>query len=212
MLPLGGRPVLAWTLEQLCAAGIREIVINLHHAPDVITKAFGDGHSLGVRITYLYENEILGTAGGVKNAEKYLAGHPFLVVYGDNVLDWDPQRLVAEHTATSPVATIAIAEVPDPSKSGIVESDDSGRITGFREKPGSRLDLGRWVNAGVYVLDPVVLGHIPEGEFSDFGFHVFPALLAQGLRLQAYRLPAPPTAIDSPELYASAQRRWNTPI
>lgn len=208
MLRLGGKPVLEWTLKRLRETGIREIGVNLHHSPEVIPGYFGDGAGLGVRLTYFVEEEILGTAGAVRNARTFLEDEPFLVVYGDNVLSWDPGEMLREHEAHRPVATIAVAEISDPSRSGVVRFDAEGRITAFHEKPGVRPELGRWVNAAVYVLEPGVFRYIPESGFADFGYDVLPRALGAGATLWAHLLEAPPLAIDTPEQYMAAQSAW----
>jgi len=208
MLPLGDRPVLAWTLERLAASGINEVIINLHHAPTAIPQFFGDGSTWGVQITYSPEPEILGTAGGVKHAQNLLGNETFLVVYGDNVFDWDPSHMLAVHHAQAAFATIAVAEVADASRSGLVAFDAEGRISRFVEKPGPLPDPRGWVNAGVYVLDHAIFDHIPVAQFCDFGFDVFPRLLDGGLRLQAFQLASAPLAIDTPDSYEAAQSRW----
>src|SRR5205807_383204 len=131
MLPLGDRPILAWTLDRLAASGIGQVVINLHHAPTAIADFCGDGSAWGIQITYSLEPEILGTAGGVKQAQNLLGSEPFLVVYGDNVLDWDPCPMLDAHRAQSAVATIAVAEIADASRSGLVAFDAEGHISAF---------------------------------------------------------------------------------
>jgi len=211
MLPLGGRPVLEWTLESLRRADIRDVVINLHHAPEVIPRHFGDGSTFGLHIDYLFEAEILGTAGGIRNARQLLGGEPFLVVYGDTVLDWDPRPMVEEHIQSSAAATIVVSEVADPSRLGVVMFDAQRRITTFVEKPGHRPELGRWVNAGLCVLDRRVFDHIPETGFSDLGTSIFPAMLERGAVLRAYPRPRPLIVLDTPEQLAAAQRQWNMP-
>jgi len=211
MLSLAGRPLLEWTLESLRRAEIREVVINLHHAPRVIPDHFGDGSAFGLHIDYLVESEILGTAGAVRNARPLLDGEPFLVVYGDTVLDWDPRPMVADHVAASAAATIVVAEVADPSLLGVVLFDAQRRITTFVEKPGHRPELGRWVNAGLCVLDRLVFDRIPETGFSDLGASIFPAMLERGDLLRAYPRPRPLTVLDTPEQYAAAQRTWSLP-
>ena len=209
MLRLAGRPVLEWTLETLHAAGIVDVIINLHHAGDVIRTHFGDGSALGMAIEYVFEPELLGTAGAVRNARRLLEGGRFLVVYGDTVLDWDPRPMVADHEAAGALASIAVSEVADPSNMGVVIFDERRRITTFVEKPGPRPELGRWVNAGLYVLEPAIFEHIPGSGFSDFGNSIFPALLAQDRVLRAYLRPQPVTVLDTPEQFASAQRTWS---
>jgi mannose-1-phosphate guanylyltransferase len=209
MLPLAGRPVLEWTLQALRSAGILDVVINLHHAADVIPARFGDGSKLGLRIHYIHEPEILGTAGAVRNARHLLDDGSFLVVYGDTVLDWDPGPMVSDHAAAEAVATIAVSEVPDPSNMGVVLFDADHRITAFIEKPGPRPELGRWVNAGLYVLEPAIFEHIPATGFSDFGLSIFPAMLDGGPMLRAFPRPVPLTILDTPEQYADAQLAWS---
>jgi mannose-1-phosphate guanylyltransferase len=208
MLSLGGRPVLEWTLLQLAQSGVSDIVINLHHAPDVIPEHFGDGAAWGLRITYTFETDLLGTAGGLRNARKQFDDEPFLVIYGDTVLDWDPVPAIADHYSRRPMATIVVAEVEDPSRFGVVVLDDQWRIRRFVEKPGPRPELGRWVNAGLCVLEPSIFEHIPESRFSDLGQDVFPTLLERGLSLRAYPRPRPLIAIDTPELFQQAQHTW----
>ena len=208
MLPLGGRPLLEWTLETLRMAEVHDVVINLHHAAWVIPGHFGDGSAFGVHIDYLFEAEILGTAGGVRNARGLLGDERFLVIYGDTVLDWDPRPMVADHDAASAAATIAVSEVADPSRLGVVVFDAERRITTFVEKPGYQPELGRWVNAGLCVLENRVFDHIPEAGFSDFGVSVFPAMLERGDPLRVYPRPRPLTVLDTPEQLAAAQRTW----
>jgi NDP-sugar pyrophosphorylase family protein len=211
MLPLCGRPLLEWTLERLGDCGFTEIVINLHHASAVIPSYFRDGSAHGLAITYVHEPELLGTAGGVRNAREHLGDDTFLVVYGDTVLDWDPRPMVREHVTHRPLATIAVAEVEDASQLGVVRFSSAGRIEAFMEKPGRRPELGRWVNAGVYALEPTIFEWLPEAGFGDFGAHVFPVVLERGLPLRAYKRPSKLLVVDTPEQYWSAQRIWAGP-
>jgi mannose-1-phosphate guanylyltransferase len=209
MLPLEGRPILEWTVDRLRRSGIQDLLINLHHVPEVIPNYFGDGSAFDVRITYQHEPEILGTAGAIREARSFLGTEPFLVVYADNVLDWDPAALIESHRAGAALATISVAQIQDPSRSGVVQFDENGTILAFHEKPGRRPELGNWVNAAVYALDPRIFDYIPTG-FADFGFDVFPMALAAGEKLQVHLMEAAPFAVDTPDQYAVAQRRWQT--
>jgi NDP-sugar pyrophosphorylase family protein len=211
MLPLAGRPLLEWTLESLRRADIQDVVINLHHAAGVIPDHFGDGSAFGVHIEYSFEAEILGTAGALRNARLMLAGARFLVVYGDTVVDWDPRPMIEDHLGAAAAGTIVVAEVADPSRLGVVMFDDQRRITTFVEKPVDRPELGRWVNAGLCVLEDTVFEHIPEAGFSDLGTSTFPAMLESGALLRAYPRPRPLTVVDTPEQLAAAQRTWRMP-
>jgi mannose-1-phosphate guanylyltransferase/phosphomannomutase len=215
MLPLGQRPVLEWTIERLRASGISEVVINLHHAAHVIPGHFGDGDAWGVHITYVFEPNLLGTAGGVRNARHLLEDDTFLVVYGDTVLDWDPVPMVRDHRAHRPLATIVVAEVEDPSRLGVVSFDQHRRIRRFKEKPGPDRELGQWVNAGLYVFEPDIfehLEHLATHAATDFGIEVFPALLERGLPLRAYPRPRPLVVIDTCEQLRRAQQAWVAPV
>jgi NDP-sugar pyrophosphorylase family protein len=207
MLPLQGRPVLEWTIERLRSSGVSDLLINLHHAPAVIRHHFGDGSGWGVRITYLLEEQILGTAGAVRNAWDVLIDDTFLVVYGDTVLDWDPEPMLLEHRKLRPLGTIAVAEVEDPSQLGVVCFDEQRRIQMFVEKPGPRRELGRWVNAGLLVFEPSVFEYIPAG-CSDFGRDVLPTILGRGGSLRAYPRPRPLVLIDTPDQYHRAEQTW----
>jgi mannose-1-phosphate guanylyltransferase len=208
MLPLGGRPILEWTVRRLRESGITELAINLHHLPAIIRGHFGDGSAFGVRITYQEEAEILGTAGAVRRASGLLGDGDFLVVYADNVLDWDVRAMVEAHSRDGGLGSIAVAQVADPSRSGVVSFGADRAITSFLEKPGDRPELGNWVNAGVYVLGREILDHIPDSGHPDFGYDVFPELLRRGSRLLAYPLARQPLAVDTLDLYEDAQGRF----
>ncbi len=211
MLPLRGRPVLEWTLDQLRRAGVGEIVINLHHAPEIIPAHFGDGAGWGLSISYVVEPEILGTAGAVRNARHLLGTGTFLVVYGDTVLDWDPSAMIREHQAYRPVVTMVVDEVGDASRLGVVRWNHDQYVDAFVEKPGQRPELGRWVSAGVLLLEPSAVAHIPPHGPSDLGTDLFPALLAERLPMRVYRRPRPLLLLDTPEQYRAAEQTWAPP-
>ncbi len=212
MMPLDGRPLLEWTIESLRLAEVYDVVINLHHAAHVIPNHFRDGSAFGVHIDYLLEAEMLGTAGAVQNARHLLKGERFLVVYGDTVLDWDPRPMVLDHIEAAAAASIVVSEVTDPSRLGVVIFDAQRRITRFIEKPGHAPELGRWVNAGLCVLEDLVFDRIPKAGFSDLGASIFPVMLDRGDLLRAYPRPRPLTVLDTPEQLVAAQRTWRKPV
>jgi NDP-sugar pyrophosphorylase family protein len=145
----------------------------------VITGYFGDGAWMGLKIEYSFEPELLGTAGGVRSNESFLAGGTFLVVSGDALTDLDLTGLVAAHRRHHSVATLAVKEVTDPSLFGVVVADDDDRILGFQEKPSREEARSRLCNCGIYVFEPEIFRHMKTvGEFDDFGSRVFPSLLA----------------------------------
>lgn len=186
MLEVGGEPLLAHHVRRLATSGVKEIAINLHHAPDVISTYFGDGHRYGVRIEYSYEPELLGTAGAAKKLDAFL-DESFYVIYGDVFTNVDLGELAVFHAshkhalAAGAALTMSLYRVPNPSECGLVEVMDDGRITRFVEKPPPDQVFTDLANAGLLVCDPAIVGHIPGGEVYDFGRDLIPLLLARGV-------------------------------
>lgn len=200
MVPVWGKPVLQHNIEWLARHGVTDLVINLCHLPEVVMDHLGDGGRWGVRIIYSVEKEPLGTAGGVKNVERFF-NRSFFVWYGDNLSTCDLDRLFRFHREKGGLATIVLFHRQDPTASGIVGLDENDRITRFLEKPKPDQVFSHWVNAGIFVLEPEVLKAIPPEGPSDFGRDIFPALLAQGTALYGYRM-SPDEGlwwIDTPE-------------
>jgi NDP-sugar pyrophosphorylase family protein len=187
MIPIAGKPILEHNINVLVCFGIRDIAINLHHCPEVVMNHFGDGSRFGVRITYSYEPELLGTAGAVKKL-KHFFKDTFLVFYGDNLINCDLDRLLLFHHAHQGIGTIVLHYRDDVSQSGVVVLDQFGRVTQFIEKPREDQVKSHWVNAGVLVFETEVLNYIPSGIPSDFGREILPRLLGQGKRLYGYTL------------------------
>jgi NDP-sugar pyrophosphorylase family protein len=208
MVPIGGQPLLQHHLEWLRQQGITEVVINLHYLPQTITDYFGDGRAFGVTITYSHEPEILGTAGGVKKMEPLLRNAPFLVIYGDNLIRMDLEPLRALHRDRQAIATLALFASPEPWTGGVVETDPTGRVTAFREKPDPATVTTGLINAGVYVLEPAIFDFIPAGRFCDFGRDVFPRLLDAGKPVYAIKPLAYIQDIGTPERLARARRDY----
>jgi len=216
LIPLAGRPVLEHNLKLCARHGICEVAINLHWQPEPIREFVGEGSRWGLSVTYSVEETLLGTAGGVKRMERFLADDSFLVIYGDNYTDCDLTALLAQHRASEAWATVAVFDTRAGRYSGIAGSRvlvaDGGRIVGFEETRGAVGELeSPWTNAGVYALEPRVLGLIPAEQEWDFGRDVFPALLETPGRLQAYRHPGFCYALDTPEALRIAEERLASP-
>jgi len=187
MIPIAGRPILEHNINFLLRGGIREIAINLHHCPEAVMNHFGDGSGFGVNITYSYEPELLGTAGAVKKLERFFES-TFLVIYSDNLIDIDLNRLLLFHHEHQGIATIVLHYRDDVSQSGVVTFDEHDRVTQFLEKPQANQAISHWVNAGVLTLETDVLKYIPFSTPSDFGREILPSLLKQNKNLYGYRL------------------------
>jgi NDP-sugar pyrophosphorylase family protein len=211
MVRLGGKPLLEYGISWLRKHDVTNLAINLHHLPEAVTEYFGDGRRWGVHITYSLEQEPLGTAGGVKHMASFFQG-PFFVWYGDNLSTCRLDRLWAHHRACGAAVTVALHYREDPIHGGIVGLDAQDRITRFLEKPAPNEVFSRWVNAGIYVLEPGVLDAIPAGRPVDFGRDVFPAMLAAGRALYGYRMSGPERLwwIDRSEDLQRVEREWET--
>jgi len=206
MLPVAGRPLLEHTVEWLRRHGVSEIAVNLHYKPLSITGHFGDGSRFGVAITYSHEEQLLGTAGAVKRLEHFFHG-TFVVIYGDVLTDLDLTAMAAFHRDRGGAGSVALYRVDNPSARGLVETDGDGRILRFVEKPRPEEVFTDLANAGVYILEPEILDHIPTERRYDFGRDLFPDLLRRGVRLYGYPIPEATRLIDIgiPESYQEAQ-------
>jgi NDP-sugar pyrophosphorylase family protein len=187
MIEVHGHPILEYNVRALAAVGIHRIFINTHYRGEVIKAFFGDGEQFGVRITYLDEPVLLGTAGALGPIRSAL-DETIVLLYGDNLTDGDLGEIVGEHRRSGAVATLAVFEREDVLASGIVGIDASGRVTRFLEKPAPEQVFSHWVNAGILVAEPAIATFIPASGASDFGREVLPAMLAAGEHLQGYRM------------------------
>src|ERR1041384_3973887 len=165
MVPIVDRQVMAHIIELLKIHGITEIVVTVQYLANVIQDHFGDGSAHGVRIDYALEEQPLGTAGSVKNAE-HLLKEPFLVISGDALTDFDLSKIIAFHNAQEAMATLTLTRVPNPLEYGVIIVDEQGAVKQFLEKPSWGEVFSDTVNTGIYVLDPEVFKHIEKGVFT----------------------------------------------
>jgi mannose-1-phosphate guanylyltransferase/phosphomannomutase len=207
MLLVGDQPLLEHTLTLLRHHDFRDVVINTHYLPESITTRFGDGSQLGMQIAYSFEPQLLGTAGAVKKVGSHFT-EPFAVIYGDVLTDLDLTAMLQHHREHGAIATLGVYDVEDPWLRGIVEADGDGRITRLVEKPARHEAFSNLANAGVYILEPEIVYHIPPDVPYDFAQDLFPDLLREGFELQAYDVTSYLVDIGSPEKYRQAQRDW----
>ncbi|CAN5417868.1 NDP-sugar synthase [soil metagenome] len=190
MVPVANRPVLEQILRSLAAAGITEIVANLHWFPETIRDAIGDGSQLGIKLTYSYEDELLGTAGGVRNVREYFGDEPFLVMAGDALTDVDFAELGSAHASHDGIATLAVKRVSNTAEFGVVVTDADDRVQGFQEKPDPAEALSDRANCMIYAFDPEVFDHFPDKQAPDFALDVFPGLLDGDIPFHVYETEA----------------------
>jgi NDP-sugar pyrophosphorylase family protein len=177
IVPLCGTSFLTYQIEYLKKAGIKEIVFSIGYRPQDIKKVYGNGRKLGVQIHYAVEKEPLGTAGAVKNAEKFVKGSPVVVLNGDILTDIPLKKMIGFHRKNKNIATLGLFRVEDPTAYGLVLLDSKARITQFLEKPTATEAVTDTINAGVYVFEPDVFNFIPAGVNYSAERGLFPGLL-----------------------------------
>lgn len=181
MLPLVGVPMIERVFEMMSKHGITEVVLSLGYLPNHFISAYPDGSIAGVKISYAVEPEPLDTAGAIRFAAEYAAiDETFLVVNGDVLTDLDITALVEFHRARGAEGTIALHPVQDPSRYGVVVTDDDSRVSAFIEKPPREQAPTNLINAGTYVFEPSVLARIDSGRKVSVERETFPAMAAAG--------------------------------
>ncbi len=185
MVPVVDKPVMAHILDLLKKHGIDEVVVTLQYMADSIQEYFGDGSSLGMTIHYSVEETPLGTAGSVKQAQKWL-DETFLLISGDALTDFDLTEAIKFHEDKGAMATLVLKRMPSPLEYGVVIIDEDGRIKQFQEKPSWGEVFSDTVNTGIYVLDPRALDYFPAGQVYDFSMQLFPMMLAKGDPMYGY--------------------------
>ena len=179
MVPVGGKPVLEHQIVWAKKQGFTECILTLNHLPDSIQNYFGDGKEWGLKINYFTEPQPMGTAGALPLLASELT-ETFAVLYGDVMLDIDWPRLLAFHQSKQAMATLVIHPNDHPYDSDLVDIDEASMVSAFYPKNrASDRYYRNLVNAGLYVLEPEILTHIPAGKFADFGKDLFPALVSQ---------------------------------
>jgi mannose-1-phosphate guanylyltransferase len=171
MVPVLDRPVMAHIVDLLDRHGFEQVIANLHYFPESIERYFGE------RLSYRFEQELLGTAGGVRACADFFGSDPFLVISGDALTDIDLGAFAARHREAGGIATLAVKKVSDTREYGVVLHDRAGRITGFQEKPRPEEALSDLGNCGIYIFEPAIFDYFPARPFVDWAQDVFPALL-----------------------------------
>ena len=203
MLPIDGRPLLDIWLDAFDRAGVDEVLVNLHHLPDVVQQHIAGRVGPPV-VRTVFEPELLGSAGTLRANQRWVEGEEFfLVCYADNLTDFDLRSLIEAQQQNRPVATLAVFRSENPSAGGVVELDATGLIIGFVEKPSEPVsDL---TNAGLYAFRPGVIDEIDGGLPSDIGYDLLPRLVgrARALPVEGYF-----RDIGTADAYRRAREEW----
>lgn len=188
VVPLANKPFLYYQIEILRLAGISDITLSLSYQPDKIEQILGDGSELGVRLRYITEPSPLGTGGAYRFAADGRTD-PTVVLNGDILTNIDIGRMIGFHQEKGSSATLALMPVDDPSRYGLVETDDASRILRFLEKPKPEETASltvNTINAGIYILEPSILELMPLGANRSFEYDVFPEISRRELPFFGY--------------------------
>jgi mannose-1-phosphate guanylyltransferase len=203
LLRIDGVPLIDIWLDAFEEAGVDEVLVNLHHLPDLVRHHL-DARTSPPRVRTFFEPILLGSAGTLIANRRWVEGEDmFLACYGDNLTDFELGQLIDYHRTTGAIATLTVFHAEQPSACGILEIDPSGRVVGFTEKPTNPVsDLA---NAGIYAFDPAMLDEISGPPPRDIGYDLLPRLVGR-----AYALPINGYLRDigTPDAYRRANEEW----
>jgi mannose-1-phosphate guanylyltransferase len=203
MVPIDDRPLLDIWLEAFDRAGVDEVLINLHHFPDVVRQHIATRNS-PPWIRTVFEPDLLGSAGTLVANREWVEGEKFfLACNADNLTDFDLRELIDAQQTNDGVATITVFHSERPSAGGVVELDADGNVVGFEEKPAEPVsDL---TNAGIYAFTPSVIDEIEGTPPLDIGYHLLPRLVhrARAVPVEGYF-----RDIGTEDVYRLAREEW----
>lgn len=195
-IPFLGKPLVGYVAEYLAGFGLTDIIVNLHHQPDSVIEALGDGPRYGVKITYTREEpKILGTAGALDNARQHLETERFLIVNGKIITNIDIAAAVKAHIESGAIATMVLKPNSKRERFTVVETQD-GCVTGFGNfaTPVTEDELRNTeheiVNplmfTGIHIMEPEVFDYIPRGVYSDIVPTFYDPAIKEGRRVNAF--------------------------
>lgn len=202
MIPILGKPVMAYLIEHLAKHQVNEVMVNVSYLHEKIQQYFGDGHRFGIEIGYSFEGDIsngkiipspVGSAGGMRKIQDFgqFFNETTIVICGDAIIDLDITAAVVEHRKKGAIVSLVAKEVPMDKVSGygIVVTDDDGKIVSFQEKPTQSEARSNLASTGIYIFEPEALNLIPSGSTFDIGSDLFPLLVEKNLPFYAINHP-----------------------
>lgn len=190
MIDIAGKPVVEHIIEFFNKSGIEDFIFSLCYLSDVISSYFGDGSRFGVKIKYIFEDEKqpLGTAGSILSARKFI-DDTFIVTYADMLRELDIQEVINTHKKNGAMTTIVVYQNKKPFPKSSVCFNEKGEVNSFKERPEYEEITSKevWSNASFYIFQPEIFDFIPKDKPSDFGYDIFPKLIASGKKMIAYK-------------------------
>lgn len=205
LIPVGGKPILEYTIERLHNLDIRTVILAIGHLGNKIKDHFGSGKSFGVDIIYSEEKQPLGTAGALKKVQPLLANQPFLVLHGDILADIDLDELVRFHQEQHSVGTIALTTNRETTAFGMVALRGS-KIVNFVEKPTERETTSHLISSGIYVFEKSIFDFIEHAGGKQLE-KIFPKLAREG-KLSGFPFEGKWFDVSTPKSYEQAIKTW----
>ncbi|MFH0823411.1 MAG: NDP-sugar synthase [Pseudomonadota bacterium] len=183
-VPLLGEPLVRRLMRKLQTLGVSDFRLNLHHLPDTIETLFEDASQNNFQVSFSFEEEILGTAGGLKANEAFFGNETFIMANGDIVLDLPLEQALIYHRKTGALATLVLHPQDPPFRHTPVRLDEDGLVVNFKDAVlGARALPDAYVFTGVHIIEPEIFHYIPPKKFHEINAQVYPAALRDGRRV-----------------------------
>ena len=185
-IPILGKPLVGYVAEYIASYGFDDIVVNLHHRPESVRAALGDGSKFGVKLHYVEEPVILGTSGALDNTREFFADETFLAINGKIITDIDLNAALETHRKSKALATLVLLQNRKRERFSMVHVDQ-GRVTGFGGMPdANQSEAAPLMFTGIQLLEPRIFDYIPRGVFSHSTTDVYPQAIANGETISAH--------------------------
>jgi len=200
LIQVGGRPLIDYGLRTLAAAGLRDVVVNLHHLGDQVRAYVGDGSRWGLRVAFSPEEPLQGSGGGIRQARPLLGGSSMLPLNADTLAGIELAPLIAEHERRGATATMVLRRDPEVERFGAIRIRPDGRIQRFLSLIGPlpEVPTEAFMFTGVQILSPRVFDFMPPGPFSITEV-TYPQMLAAGEPLYGTVFEGPWLTVGTPK-------------
>ncbi len=210
LFSIGTTNMIRNSIGYLTHYGIKDIAINIHHLRHLILKELSWGVRDKVTLHIVEEEEIMGTAGGIKGAESFLAGSTFAVINSDILHDINLDEMLKIHESNSAVATLALRDNPNPGKIGTLAADTNGRLARFLDTtmPGYKagnVEPKQKMFTGVAIFSAEIFDYIPAGRRVDISTEVYPKLVETGKPIYTYNHTGYWADIGTPKTYSDVR-------
>ena len=201
MVPVAGRPLVDYALDTLLAAGITDVVINLHHFGEQIRGHLGDGSDRGARIRYSEEHPLLDSGGGILRVRPMLGEGAFVTINADTIVDVELAEVLRFHEQHQALATLVLRKDADMDQFGVIRTDGEGRVRGFLDSRDPSVEgvLEPWMSTGVQVLEPEVFDFMPAGGVFSITRQTYPRMVVAGERVFGYIFKGRWLTVGTPE-------------